>query len=82
MDLKDMLGQIDDVLLAEILAAAHCALNRPGAAKRVAKALNTSVERVKTLAYISAQLTMQPRLIPDISTMEEMEAFQARLGAA
>ena len=43
MDLKDMLRQLDEDLLAEILEAAHCALNRPGAAKRVAKAMNTSV---------------------------------------
>ena len=34
MDLKDMLRQLDEDLLAEILEAAHCALNRPGAAKR------------------------------------------------
>ncbi|HFL7940328.1 MULTISPECIES: hypothetical protein [Bacteria] len=82
MDLKDMLRQIDEDLLAEILEAAHCALNRPGAAKRVAKAMNTSVERVRTLAYISAQLNLCPRLVPDISTVKEMEAFQARLSAA
>ncbi|HEP8970169.1 TPA: hypothetical protein VDU83_002506 [Pseudomonas aeruginosa] len=77
--LKNTLAQLDDALLTELLEAAQLALNDTGTAKRIAAELNIPVARAKGLAYIAVQLSMEPDALPDVSTVAQLDAFQAEL---
>lgn len=81
-NLKNTLAQLDDDLLAELLEAAQFALNDTRTANRVAAELDTSVARIKGLAYIAVQLTMEPSAVPDVSTVAQLDAFQEELAGA
>ncbi len=81
-NLKNTLAQLDDALLAELLEAAQIALNDTRTAKRVAAELDIPVARAKGLAFIAVQLSMEPGALPDISTVAQLDAFQAELAGA
>ncbi|AXQ51112.1 hypothetical protein DZC31_30990 (plasmid) [Stenotrophomonas rhizophila] len=81
-NIKNTLAQLDDALLAELLEAAQFALNDTRTAKRVAAELDVPVARVKALAYIAVQLSMEPDAVPDVSTVAQLDAFQAELAGA
>jgi hypothetical protein len=81
-NLKKTLAQLDDELLAELLEAAQFALNDTRTAKRVAAELDAPVARVKALAYIAVQLSMEPDAVPDVSTVAQLDAFAAELAGA
>lgn len=81
-NLKNTLAQLDDELLAELLKAAQFALNDTRTAKRVAAELDMPVARVQGLAYIAIQLSTEPGAAPDVSTVAQLDAFQAELAGA
>lgn len=78
-NLKHTLAQLDDELLAELLEAAQLALNDTRTAKRVATELNIPVARIHGLACIAIQLSSEPGQAPDVSTVAQLDAFQAEL---
>ncbi|MNJ39998.1 hypothetical protein D3C77_348820 [compost metagenome] len=80
--LKDTLAKIDNELLGELMEALQFALNDTRAAKRVAAELDIPVARVKGLAYIAIQLSVEPGAVPDVSTVAQLDAFQAELAGA
>lgn len=80
-NLKDTLAKLDDQLLTQLLDAAQFALNDTRTAKRVAAELDIPVARVKGLAYIAIQLSMEPGKLPDVSTTEQLDAFQTELAS-
>lgn len=80
--LKNTLAQLDDDLLAELLEAAQFALNDTRTAKRVAAELDVPTTRVKALACIAVQLSMEPGAVPDVSTVAQLDAFAAELAGA
>lgn len=47
--------------------------------KRVAAELGVPAARVKALAYIAVQLSMEPDAVPEVSTMAELDALSAEL---
>lgn len=81
-NIKNTLAQLDDELLAEFLEAAQFALNDTRTVKRVAAELDVPVARVKALAYIAVQLSMEPDAVPDVSTVAQLDAFAAELAGA
>jgi len=76
---KNTLDMLDDELLAELLEAAQFALNDTRTAKRVAAELGIPVTRVRGLAFLAVQLSMEPGAMPDISTVAHLDAFQVDL---
>lgn len=78
-DLKNTLAQLDDELLAELVEAAQFALNDTRTAKRVAVELDIPVARVEALALVAIQLSTEPGVVPDVSTVAQLDAFQADL---
>lgn len=80
--LKNTLAQLDDYLLAELLEAAQFALNDTRTAKRVAAELDCPVARMQALAYVAIQLSKEPGTVPDVSTVAQLDAFQAELAGA
>ncbi|MNW13809.1 hypothetical protein D3C71_2118570 [compost metagenome] len=64
------------------MEALQFALNDTRAAKRVAAELDIPVARVKGLAYIAIQLSVEPGAVPDVSTVAQLDAFQAELAGA
>lgn len=81
-NIKNTLAQLDDALLSELLLAAQLALNDTRTAKRVAGEMDIPVARAKGLAYIAVQLSMEPGVLPDVSTVAQLDAFQAELAGA
>lgn len=81
-NLKNTLAQLDDDLLEELLSAAQFALNDTRTAKRVAAEQEVPVARVKALAYIAVQLSMEPTVVPDVTTVAQLDAFEAELAGA
>ncbi|MDF4211104.1 hypothetical protein P2W50_31120 [Pseudomonas protegens] len=81
-NLKNTLAQLDDELLAELLEAAQFALNDTRTAKRVAAELDIPVARAQALAYVAIQLSTEPGTVPDVSTVAQLDAFQAELVGA
>lgn len=81
-NLKNTLAQIDDDLLSELLEAAQFALNDTRSAKRVAAELDVPVARVMALAHIAVQLSMEPDSVPDVSTVDQLDAFAVDLSEA
>lgn len=81
-NLKNTLAQLDDDLLVELLSAAQFALNDTRTAKRVAAEQEVPVARVKALAYIAVQLSMEPTAVPDVTTVAQLDAFEAELAGA
>lgn len=81
-NLKNTLTQLDDELLAELLEAAQFALNDTRTAKRVAAELDIPVARVQALALVAIQLSTEPSAVPDVSTVGQLDAFQAELAGA
>lgn len=81
-NLKNTLAQLDDDLLEELLSAAQFALNDTRTAKRVAAEQEVPVARVKALAYIAVQLSMEPTVVPDVTTVAQLDAFEADLAGA
>lgn len=59
--------------------AAQFALNDTRTAKRVAAELDVPVARVKALAYIAVQLSMEPDAVPDVSTVAQLGSFAAEI---
>lgn len=82
ISLRNTLAQLDDDLLAELLETAQFALNDTRAAKRVAADLGIPVARVQGLAYIAIQLSTEPGTAPDITTVAQLDAYQAELTGA
>lgn len=77
--IKNTLAQLDNELLAELLEAAQLALNDTRTVKRVAAELDVPAARVKALAYVAVQLSVEPDAVPDVSTLAQLDAFQAQL---
>lgn len=78
-NLKTTLAQLEDELLAELLEAAQVALNDTRTAKRVAAELDVPAARVKALAYIAVQLSMEPGAVPEVSTVAQLDTFEVEL---
>lgn len=78
-NIKNTLAHLDSDLLAELLDAAQFALNDSRTVKRVAAELGVPAARVKALAYIAVQLSMEPDAVPEVSTMAELDALSAEL---
>lgn len=77
--LKNTLAQLDDSLLAELFEAAQFALNDVRTAKRVATELDIPVARMQALAYLALQLSNEPGHVPDVTTIDQLDVFQAEL---
>ena len=77
--LKNTLAQLDDPLLAELFEATQFALNDARTAKRVATELDIPLARVQALAYLAIHLANEPDHAPDVTTIEQLDAFQAEL---
>jgi hypothetical protein len=78
-NIKTTLAQLDDELLAELFEVAQFALNDTRTAKRVAAELNIPVARAQALALVAIQLSTEPGALPEVSTVAQLDAFQADL---
>lgn len=80
--IKDTLAKLDPELLRELMEAAQFALNDVRVVKRVAGDLNIPVARVQALGLLATQLSVEPGLMPDITTVSQLDASQADLARA
>lgn len=75
-NLKNTIDQLDNALLEELLDAAQVALNDTDTARRVADELGISKARVMGLACIAEQLYMDPDILPDVTTLAQLDAYE------
>lgn len=78
--LKDTLAQLDNDLLYALVRVAATSLNNPSAEKRTAELEDMSVDRVRVLANTAFQLRMEPDVLPDITSISQLDAALAEAG--